>query len=433
MQHRRQPRSVRHKSVRPPGPWRSRRRGKILTAGGPAGPPAPPAPRPGPDDGGTQGPSTGPVPILQLPPPRTPISLAQLPALPEIMLPPMSPASLRTGPTEVGPEQDYRPAPSGSAVRVSDALTVLPAQRDARRHHANAAQAQLAPPPHSPAAAGSAASAALPTPSSSAPGAQPLETPKTQPTSARGAQALRTPSSTRNAAIMAAGTSLSRVTGFARVLAVGWVLGQARLADAYNQANTIPNTVYDLLLGGVLSATLLPVLMQSLTWRPGRRDKETVPSIITFLTVFLIVATGIFWLLAPEIIHLFLSLASGPGVADERALATTWLRLFTPQLLFIGLITITTALLNARRRFASVAFSPALANLVTIGALVVAGQLVGENSLNAYKADRTAVLVVGLGTTAGYFVQLLAQLPALFRATSLCVRVGNLITLRFAP
>ena len=126
----------------------------------------------------------------------------------------MSPASLRTG-TSVGPDQDYRPAPSGSAVRVSDALTVLPAQRDARSHHTNAAQAQLAPPPHSPAAADSAVSAALPTPSSSAPGPA-IRNARTQPTSAPGAQALRTPSSTRNAAIMAAGTSLSRVTGFAR-------------------------------------------------------------------------------------------------------------------------------------------------------------------------------------------------------------------------
>ncbi len=200
------------------------------------------------------------------------------------------------------------------------------------------------------------------------------------------------------------------------MLAVGWVLGQERLADAYNQANTIPNTIYDLLLGGVLSATLLPVLMQSLTWRPGERDEETVPSVVTFLTVVLVAATGIFWLLAPEIIHFFLILAEGGGVAAERSLATTWLRLFTPQLLFIGLITITTALLNARRRFAAVAFSPALANLVTIGALVLADQLVKDSSLSAYSADRTAVLVVGLGTTAGYFVQLLAQLPALFRA-----------------
>ena len=120
-------------------------------------------------------------------------------------------------------------------------------------------------------------------------------------------------SSARNAGIMAAGTSLSRVSGFARLLAVAWVLGQERLADAYNQANTVPNTVYDLLLGGVLSATLLPVLMQSLTWRPGERDEETVPSVITFLTVVLVLATGVFWLASPEIIHFFLSRATAPG------------------------------------------------------------------------------------------------------------------------
>jgi putative peptidoglycan lipid II flippase len=215
---------------------------------------------------------------------------------------------------------------------------------------------------------------------------------------------------------MAAGTSLSRVSGFARILAVAWVLGQERLADAYNQANTVPNTVYDLLLGGVLSATLLPVLMQSLAWRPGHRDDKTVPSVVTFLTAVLLVATGVFWLAAPAIIHFFLSLATGPGVAQEQSLATTWLRLFTPQLLFIGLITITTALLNARRRFGAVAFSPVLANLVTIGALVIANQMVRASTLSAYQADRTAVLVVGLGTTAGYLAQLLAQLPALFRA-----------------
>ena len=59
-------------------------------------------------------------------------------------------------------------------------------------------------------------------------------------------------SSSRNATIMAAGTTLSRASGFARILAVAWVLGQARLADAYNLANTVPNTIYDLLLGGVL-------------------------------------------------------------------------------------------------------------------------------------------------------------------------------------
>jgi putative peptidoglycan lipid II flippase len=295
-----------------------------------------------------------------------------------------------------------------SAVRASDQVTVIPGRR------ASQAGPRLAP------AAGTRRlevdepvlgqtveerTAGEPSPGEPPPG---------QPSP--GQRGAPVPSSARNAAIMAAGTSLSRVSGFGRVLAVAWVLGQARLADAYNQANTVPNTVYDLLLGGVLSATLLPVLMQSLTWRPGERDDKTVPAIVTFLTVVLLVASGVFWFAAPEIIHFFLSRATGPGVADEQALATTWLRLFAPQLLFIGLITITTALLNARRRFGSVAFSPVLANLVTIGALVVANQLVPNGSLDAYQADRTAVLVVGLGTTAGYLAQLLAQLPALFRA-----------------
>ncbi len=282
---------------------------------------------------------------------------------------------------------------SRTAVRASEQLTVIPGRR-----------AVPGGPRPGGAAAGQRVRGGEPVPGQ--PSEQPIP-------GERGAPA---PSSARNAAIMAAGTSLSRVSGFARLLAVAWVLGQARLADAYNQANTVPNTVYDLLLGGVLSATLLPVLMQSLTWRPGERDEKTVPAVVTFLTVVLVVATGVFWLAAPEIIRFFLSRATGPGVADERALATTWLRLFAPQLLFIGLITITTALLNARRRFGSVAFSPVLANLVTIGALVVADQLVPNGTLDAYQADRTAVLVIGLGTTAGYLAQFLAQLPALFRA-----------------
>ena len=344
---------------------------------------------------------TGPVRSLPLPPPVVPPSLAEpvtaqvtafAPVLPVPAPPPAPP-----------PEPGSSGAPGGevrrtrwvrSPVRAAESLTVLPPRSAAglagQRPGGAVARdrVQVDQRPEQAIAGPATAGTAPPAVASSA----------------------------RNAAIMAAGTSLSRVSGFARLLAVAWVLGQERLADAYNQANTVPNTVYDLLLGGVLSATLLPVLMQSLTRRSGERDEETVPSVITFLTVVLVIATGVFWLAAPEIIRFFLSRASGPGVADEQALATTWLRLFTPQLLFIGLITITTALLNARRRFASVAFSPVLANLVTIAALVVANRMVPSSTLNAYKADRAAVLVIGLGTTAGYVAQWLAQLPALFRA-----------------
>ncbi len=165
-------------------------------------------------------------------------------------------------------------------------------------------------------------------------------------------------SSTRNAVVMAAGTTVSRLSGFGRVLAVGWVLGQGRLADAYNQANTVPNTIYELLLGGVLSATLLPVLMEALSRKGDDRDEGAVPAVVTFLSALLVVGTALFWLCAPFIVDFFLLRAKGGDVAGERALATTWLRLFTPQLLFIGLTTLTTALLNARRRFGSGRLQP---------------------------------------------------------------------------
>jgi putative peptidoglycan lipid II flippase len=359
-------------------------------------------------------PLTGPLPVLPLPPPLVPLPLPQalsptaVPLSPSVAPPSPSAAPQRSGPVRAPahsqsasrpPTPETRSAPAApkacrTAVRTADTLTVLPP-----RPVAHVGGRRLTPVVTGPLQLDEA-------------GRDDAFGEAAQPASGSRAAA----SSARNAAIMAAGTSLSRVSGFARLLAVAWVLGQERLADAYNQANTVPNTVYDLLLGGVLSATLLPVLMQSLTWRPGHRDEETVPSVITFLTVILLIATGLFWLAAPEIIQFFLSRATGAGVAAERALATTWLRLFTPQLLFIGLITITTALLNARRRFGSVAFSPVLANLVTIGALVVADQLVTKSTLDAYQADRTAVLIIGLGTSAGYLAQLLAQLPSLFRA-----------------
>src|SRR5207248_5130751 len=66
----------------------------------------------------------------------------------------------------------------------------------------------------------------------------------------------------RATAVQVVGTTLSRVTGFGRVVALAYVCGLARLADAYNLANVTPNIVYELVLGGVLSATLVPVFVE---------------------------------------------------------------------------------------------------------------------------------------------------------------------------
>ena len=218
----------------------------------------------------------------------------------------------------------------------------------------------------------------------------------------------------RNTAIVAGGTLLSRLTGFLRVLALVYAFRVSRLADIYNLANTAPNILYDLVLGGILSATLVPVFVD---WF-GRGDEEgwrAVSAVVTVITVTLATLTVLFWLVAPVLIRFYLVLDHGPGAADERALGTTLLRLFAPQLFLLGGIALTTALLNARRHFLAPAFSPVLNNLVIIAAIVAAREVATSLTISAFDRDTLAVLILGLGTTAGYLVQLVAQLPALFQ------------------
>jgi putative peptidoglycan lipid II flippase len=219
----------------------------------------------------------------------------------------------------------------------------------------------------------------------------------------------------RNAAVMASGTVLSRITGLARVLALIYAFGALRLSDIYSLANTAPNILYDLVLGGVLSATLIPVFVD---WF-GRDDEDgwrAVSAVVTAIAVALAVLTALFWLVAPAIIRLYLVLDHSPGGAGQRALGTTLLRLFAPQLFLLGGIAVTTALLSARRQFFAVAYSPVVMNLVTVAAIVGARVVAGTLDIDAFRRNTLAVLILGLGTTAGYLCQLLAQLPALLRS-----------------
>ena len=212
---------------------------------------------------------------------------------------------------------------------------------------------------------------------------------------------------------MAAGTLLSRLTGFGKVLALAWVLGVDRLADAYNLANNMPNSIYDLVLGGVLSATLIPVFVEELAKHDRRESSRSISAVVTTIVVVLAGLTVVFWVAAPAIIDLLLIRDHGANIPAERDVAVRLLRLFVPQLFLLGGIAVTTAILNARRRFAAPAFSPILCNVVTIGAVIATGAVARSLTLTGFERDQTAIAVLGLGTTSGYLVQLGAQLPAL--------------------
>lgn len=220
----------------------------------------------------------------------------------------------------------------------------------------------------------------------------------------------------RATASMAAGTLLSRVTGFARVAALGYALGIHGVADAYNLANTTPNIVYDLVLGGVIAATLVPVFVERLARQSRREAWRGISAVLSLAVVLLVAATIAFVALAPWVIRLYTLARHGAVVADQRAEATFLLRLFAPQILLYGLISLTTALLNARRRFATPMFVPIANNLVVIGILLGLHSAVSQPSLAGIRHDTPYLLALGAGTTVGVLAQALALVPSLLRS-----------------
>src|SRR3982751_6783179 len=105
----------------------------------------------------------------------------------------------------------------------------------------------------------------------------------------------------KNNVVVALGTALSRITGLLRVAVFAAVVGQTALADAYNLANNSPNAVYELLLGGVLSASLVPLFTQQFE----RKDDDGTRAVITVSVIAISVLTVLAVLAAPWIFRLY--------------------------------------------------------------------------------------------------------------------------------
>lgn len=217
----------------------------------------------------------------------------------------------------------------------------------------------------------------------------------------------------RSTALVGLGTALSRITGFVRLAAVAYAIGFTRLTDAYNLANTTPNIVYELILGGVLSAPLVRVFVDHLE----DDDEEATSAVVTAVAAALTAVTVAGVLAAPWIVRLYTLRLEGAEAAAQDEVATALLRLFMPQMLFYGLTAVATALLNARRSFAVPAFAPVLNNVIVAGVFfslpTVAG---GTPGLGRVRDDTGLLLLLGLGTTAGIVVMTVALWPALRRA-----------------
>ena len=223
----------------------------------------------------------------------------------------------------------------------------------------------------------------------------------------------------RHSAVMSVGTALSRITGFLRLSALAWALGivEGRIADAYNVANTTPNIIYELALGGILSSVFVPVFVEWMQ-RHGRDAAwEVARRVLTIAIVVLsaIMVLGI--LLAPWIVRLYtLGIDDPAQEAYVREFASFFLRWFMPQIVLYGIGAVATGLLNAHRRFAAPMFAPILNNLTVIATFVAYALMAGsDRSQSGFIVTLPQKLVLAIGTTLGVFVMTAALWPSLRR------------------
>ena len=211
---------------------------------------------------------------------------------------------------------------------------------------------------------------------------------------------------------VAAGTAISRVTGVARLLALAFAVKES-LADAYLLANNTPNIIYELILGGVLTATLVPMF----TGHLEDGDDDATNAVVSTTVVALVVLTIITAASAPLLIALYgTNTGEGVDAGVFRSVGVRLSLLFAPQVLGYGLMALGAALLNSRKRFFAAAWAPILNNVIVTAMFVVVGVSFGRREVG-YADDNSALLLaLGLGTTAGIFAMTISLWPALRRA-----------------
>ncbi|MDN5859976.1 MAG: murein biosynthesis integral membrane protein MurJ [Pseudonocardia sp.] len=212
----------------------------------------------------------------------------------------------------------------------------------------------------------------------------------------------------RSSGMMAIANLVSRITGFLRQIVLFIVLGATVLGDSYTVSNTLPNIVYEFLIGGVLSSVMIPLLVRAQHEDPDAGERYT-RRLFTLAGAALLVATALALLAAPLLINLYVA------PTGNRELATAFAYLLLPQILFYGLGALMGALLNTKGAFGAFAWAPVVNNVVVLAVLGVYVLVPGEISLDPVRMGEVKLLVLGLGTTLGIVAQTAVLLPAMRR------------------
>ncbi len=200
----------------------------------------------------------------------------------------------------------------------------------------------------------------------------------------------------RASAFLASGTIVSRILGFVKVIVLAGIVGQfGATADTFAIANQLPNTIYVIVAGGILTAVLVPQIVRASVHADG--GTAYINKLLTLALVVLFVTTLAATLLAP-IITGFIGLNLPE---DQKSLAVAFAYWCLPQMFFYGLYTLLGEVLNARKSFGPFTWVPVLNNVVAIAGLILFAALFSPDpSGGRSAAEVTSAMVTVLGGSA---------------------------------
>lgn len=208
----------------------------------------------------------------------------------------------------------------------------------------------------------------------------------------------------RSAGLMTALTIVSRVTGFIRTWAMAAAIGMSLLSSSYQVANNLPNMLYELVMGGMLVTAFLPVYMGVRREQGRDASNEYVGNLLGILLLLLGGISVLGTVFAPGFIWTQ-SFLSGDGGSINTA--AFMFRFFAIQILFYGLGSVFSGVLNAHRDYFWSTFAPVLNNAIVIASFM------GFAPVSAQFGERAGIILIAAGTTFGVFVQMACQIPAL--------------------
>ncbi|MGW3144194.1 murein biosynthesis integral membrane protein MurJ [Streptomyces sp. NPDC001177] len=217
----------------------------------------------------------------------------------------------------------------------------------------------------------------------------------------------------KSSAVMAAGTMVSRLTGFVRSALIVSALGVGLLGDTFQVAYQLPTMIYILTVGGGLNSVFVPQLVRAM-----KEDEDGGEAYANRLLTLVMVALGALTALAIVAAPLLIRLLSDSVASDPAAneVGVTFVRYFLPSIFFMGIHVVMGQILNARGKFGAMMWTPVLNNIViivTLGMFIWVYGTAADSGMKVTSIPPEGQRLLGIGVLLGLVVQALAMIPYL--------------------